>query len=451
MNLCYNKLSFEPERLLHKILEIISQTLDIDTILNTLAKEIGEYFGIDRAFIIRYAAQENSLHIKLHGSYYRSADVPVFDSSDFPPRLFQLLTRDIPLERAMRLHRFETSEAYYQDLKQRMLDHPHLSETEKTEYVEYFRTILIEKCRTHAFLQIGITYRGIPYGVITLQNCQSRIWTDEDVRLLQDITTYIGVAFYQTDLYQQEQKARKEAEEAREAAVLATRKKSQFLANMSHELRTPLNAIIGYSEMILKGMANTVEKQEKYANAISISGRHLLDMVNDILDISKVEAGKLNLNIEWVALPSLLDALVSITKPMAQEKNVHLRFSVARELEGIQADPQRLKQIFFNLITNAIKFNREGGQVDILIHKTAEGEWIVSQVKDTGIGIPSDKINELFTEFYQVDSSHSRAYDGTGLGLALTKRLVELHGGHISVESEEGIGSTFTFHLPALR
>jgi PAS domain S-box-containing protein len=238
--------------------------------------------------------------------------------------------------------------------------------------------------------------------------------------------------------------------EAKAAADRANQRKSQFLANMSHELRTPLNAIIGFSEMLLAGMASSPEKQQKYIENIATSGHHLLHMVNDILDLSKVEADKMHLERKPVDLESLLMEVLEELKPQAASRLVRLHFHRPPERFQLEADPVRLRQVVYNLLTNAIKFNKPNGQVYVRLslEQQPAGTWCVMAVEDTGIGIPQDKMQELFSQFYQIDSSTSRKYEGTGLGLALTKRLVELHGGTIEVKSEESRYSIFTVRLP---
>ncbi len=239
--------------------------------------------------------------------------------------------------------------------------------------------------------------------------------------------------------------------QAKTTAEEANQRKSLFLANMSHELRTPLNAVIGYSQMMEKELAGPLnDKQKKYAHAILVSGRHLLDMVNDILDLAKIEAGHIALEIQSVDVFAMILDLQDILMPMAEAKDVSLSFEVDPGLSQVLADPARLRQIFFNLISNALKFNRQEGRVFVRLFATHSDDqpWFVGEVADTGIGMPQEKMGELFTQFYQIDSSMSRQHDGAGLGLALTRRLVELHGGTISAQSEEGQGSVFRFKLP---
>lgn len=248
-----------------------------------------------------------------------------------------------------------------------------------------------------------------------------------------------------TQLEEQVRQAKKEAE----LAEMINQKKNLFFAVMSHELRTPLNAIIGFSDMLEGGFVGPLtEKQKSYVHNVAISGRHLLEMVNDILDLSKIEAGRLMLHPEFLHLPSLIKDIRGVVSHLGMAKNVEVEFSVANDLQGIEADSTRLRQILFNLISNAIKFNREGGRVKVAFQPSEDKKWVVCRVEDTGIGIPQAEISSLFTEFYQIDTSPSRSQQGTGLGLALTKRLVELHGGFITVESIEGVGTTFKFALP---
>jgi PAS domain S-box-containing protein len=238
---------------------------------------------------------------------------------------------------------------------------------------------------------------------------------------------------------------------AKDLAEDASLRKSQFLANMSHELRTPLNAVIGYSEMMKLGLTGELnEKQKKYVHNIHISGKHLLAMVNDILDIAKIEAGRIQVRLEPIEVRTLVKALQEVMSPMAEEKGIGLSFELDPSLTHVIADPTRLKQVFFNLMSNAIKFNKPGGQVTVRMRTRMEldAPWFVAEVEDTGIGMPQDKMQELFSRFYQIDSSTARQYEGTGLGLALTRHLIELHEGAISVESEEGQGSRFTVRFP---
>ncbi|HII80934.1 MAG TPA: PAS domain S-box protein [Methanosarcina sp.] len=235
--------------------------------------------------------------------------------------------------------------------------------------------------------------------------------------------------------------------DARIEAETASRTKSEFLANMSHELRTPLNSIIGFSDILLEKIFGELnEKQLKYVNNISISGKHLLGLINDILDLSKVEAGKMDLRYSEFSVGSVFEEVKSTLLPLAQAKTLEIDLKVEPDFEDIQADRSRLTQILYNLVSNAIKFTPEGGRISIQCKKS--GTRAIFSVTDTGIGISSEDQKKLFQPFTQIDSSSARQYCGTGLGLVLVKNFVELHGGKIWVESETGKGSSFTFELP---
>lgn len=234
----------------------------------------------------------------------------------------------------------------------------------------------------------------------------------------------------------------------------ANRAKSAFLANMSHELRTPLNAIIGFSEVLEDQTFGELNaKQGKYVRNIRSSGKHLLNMINDILDLSKIEAGKLELRPERFAIKETVDGILEIVKVLASKKNVDLHCCLDPALTEIEADPKQFKQIVYNLLSNAVKFTPEGGKVELktTLRETAGSEvrrFAEISVSDTGIGIAPEDHDKVFNEFQQIDDSYSRQQEGTGLGLALSKKLVEMHGGEIGFASEKGKGTTFTFTIP---
>jgi len=229
----------------------------------------------------------------------------------------------------------------------------------------------------------------------------------------------------------------------------ANQKKNMFMAMMSHELRTPLTSIIGFSQLLEAEQGGILtDKQKKYIHNVQVAGNHLLEIINDVLDMAKMEGGSFKLYPRILDIESLVNSLKNILAVQAASKSIHLAFDIQPGLDGMEGDPVRIRQILLNLLNNAIKFNHENGEVNIHLFKTEDQQWVVCEVQDTGIGIPKNKIPNLFTEFYQVDSSAIRKNGGTGLGLAITKKLVELHGGTIEVKSEEGVGSTFTFKIP---
>ncbi|MBU4454041.1 MAG: PAS domain S-box protein [Euryarchaeota archaeon] len=229
---------------------------------------------------------------------------------------------------------------------------------------------------------------------------------------------------------------------------LASKAKSDFLANMSHELRTPLNSIIGFTELIKQKNAGEVnEKQMHYLENVLTSGNHLLRLINDILDISGVESGNIELALERISVAEIIDESIILIKEGASARNIALKKDLHPALEFIEADRLRLKQILFNLINNAVKFSKKGsGTVTISTRK--DGDMAKFSVTDTGIGIREGDMGRLFKEFEQLDMGISRNYGGTGLGLAISKNLVELHGGKIMVDSRYGEGSTFSFLIP---
>jgi diguanylate cyclase (GGDEF)-like protein len=231
--------------------------------------------------------------------------------------------------------------------------------------------------------------------------------------------------------------------------------KSRFITNMNHELRTPLNSILGFSDVLLeKTFGDLTENQERYIKNIHSSGKHLLDIINNCLDIAKIEAGKFDMSYEMFPVLSVLSEVFNIMTPLADKKNIELKLSMSDTVDSITADRVKLKQILYNLLSNALKFTPEGGNVGIIVEKEAgkgeseDQEYAKFSVWDTGVGLSPDDKERIFDEFEQVESSLSRKYEGVGLGLALTRRLVELHGGRIFVESKIGEGSTFTFEIP---
>ena len=233
-----------------------------------------------------------------------------------------------------------------------------------------------------------------------------------------------------------------------EAAQAANRAKSDFLANMSHELRTPLNAIIGFSEVLETGQAGELsEKQKEYSGEIRTSGLHLLALINDILDMSKIEAGKMTLELERVDLAALLGSSLAIVRERALHHGIALESRVALDLGFAEVDPRKFKQMVYNLLANAVKFTPDGGSVRLTAQRLSAGLFEFSVI-DTGIGIAEKDKQRLFLPFEQLDGSLARKYEGTGLGLSMVKRLAELHGGTVSVSSEPGRGSCFAVRLP---
>jgi len=238
-----------------------------------------------------------------------------------------------------------------------------------------------------------------------------------------------------------------EIQEKTQQLEIANRHKSEFLANMSHELRTPLNAVIGFSEVLLERMFGEVnEKQEEYLQDILSSGKHLLSLINDILDLSKIEAGRMELEALPFDLPAALDNALTLIKERAARNSIGLAVHVDPRIGEVVADERKVKQVLLNLLSNAVKFTPEGGTITMTA--ILNGGMVEISVADTGIGIAPEDQAAVFEEFRQVGTDYARKREGTGLGLALARRLVELHGGALTLQSELGKGSTFTFTIP---
>ncbi len=254
-----------------------------------------------------------------------------------------------------------------------------------------------------------------------------------------DFSNVIGAVEYGVDIT--------DLRNAKLDSEAANRAKSEFLANMSHELRTPLNSIIGFSDVLLEGYTGDLnEKQTRYLKNISSSGKHLLNIINDILDISKVEAGKAQLHTEILSMENLLKEMLDNMQSLAAKKGIALKISLESDPCYVEVDKGKINQVLYNLIGNAIKFTEDRGLV--ILRAKMDMDMVYISIQDTGGGISKKDQEKLFKPFSQLDSSVSKKYEGTGLGLALAKKLVVLHGGQIWVESELGKGSTFTFTIP---
>ncbi|HEY9806979.1 MAG TPA: HAMP domain-containing sensor histidine kinase, partial [Candidatus Obscuribacterales bacterium] len=321
---------------------------------------------------------------------------------------------------------------------------------------------LLQRHQIVAKLVAPIVVQGNLWGLLIAHQCFApRQWQDSERTFLQQIAEHLAIAIDQAQLYAQLQQQKETLEErviartqelhdALAVAQSASRVRNDFLATMSHELRTPLTCVIGMSATLLRwSFGQLSDRQRRYLQTIHDSGEHLLALINDILDLSQLEAGKATLNISEFSLTNLLNQSLQTLQDKAESHEIELISEINLTATGdrFTADQRRLKQILLNLLSNAIKFTPAGGQVTL--RAWLESGTAIFQVEDTGIGIPEHQRPLLFQKFQQLDTSYHRKYEGTGLGLALTKQLVELHGGWIDVVSTVGLGSTFTVHLPA--
>jgi signal transduction histidine kinase len=299
---------------------------------------------------------------------------------------------------------------------------------------------LAQKHGRHTMLSVPLLREGRPFGTMFLRRAEVRPFSDKQIALSRTFADQAAIAIENVRLFQEIQEKTRQLE-------VANKHKSDFLANMSHELRTPLNAIIGFSEVLIDRMFGEVnEKQADYLKDIHESGKHLLSLINDILDLSKIEAGRMDLEISSFHLPTALSNAMTLVRERAQRHGIQLDLEIGPGLGDLQADERKFKQIVVNLLSNAVKFTPDGGRVDV--SALLDPTHIRISVKDTGIGIAPEDHAAVFEEFKQVGRDYTRKAEGTGLGLALTKRFVELHGGEIRLESAPGKGSTFTFTLP---
>ncbi len=319
---------------------------------------------------------------------------------------------------------------------------------------------------TESWLGVPMIARDRLIGVISVESYKKNAFNNDDVILLTAIANQAAVALENAHLYKDlesltyalEQRVMERTNELREAnlrLLAADRSKNQFLANMSHELRTPLNSIIGFSSVLLESTRQTLmPRLYKFLENIHTAGNHLLELINDILDLSKIEAGKMELRPEFFDLHETIAAVERVMKGFASQANVHIISTINPDVPRVRLDEGRLKQILFNLLSNAVKFSPHGGPVTIhsaVVPKDQSPLGVDSvriEVTDRGIGIGPEELERIFDEFYQTEEGRRSRRGGTGLGLSLTRNFVELHHGTIEVQSSPGSGSCFTLYLP---
>ena len=301
---------------------------------------------------------------------------------------------------------------------------------------------VFERHGYRSLLAVPLLFETQIVGSLVVWGREAGGFPQEIVELLQTFATQSVLAIQNARLFREIEVKSKELE-------VASQHKSEFLANMSHELRTPLNAIIGFSEVLSERMFGDLnEKQEEYLKDIYASGTHLLSLINDILDLSKIEAGRMELELTDFHLPTAFDNALTLVRERAGRRSITLEMSVDERLGEVRADERKIRQVVLNLLSNAIKFTPEGGCVEVVAMQK-DGSVEVS-VSDNGVGIAPEDLEVVFEEFRQVGTAEKKA-EGTGLGLTLCRKFIELHGGKIWVKSQIGVGSTFTFTIPVRR
>jgi len=294
-----------------------------------------------------------------------------------------------------------------------------------------------------------------PFETVRVRKDGQRIDVSVTISPIKDVQgKVVGVSKIARDITQRKrfehalQQTNVELERARLIAEKASNAKSEFISGMSHELRTPLNGIIGFTEFLIDEKPGPLRpKQKEYLGDVLNSGRHLLQLINDVLDLAKVEAGKMELHLETFPVRKAVEEVTAVVYGIASKKQIAITIEIGPDLDAVTLDQHKFKQILYNLLSNAVKFSNDGGQVSIRAHRLDTRQLEVA-VRDAGIGIKAEDIGRLFHEFEQLDSGTARRFEGTGLGLALTRKIVEFQGGHIRVESQPGHGSTFTVVLP---
>ena len=429
------------EQLLNQIARILNSSLDPNHVLQEITRLTGTSFAVDRAFI--FEIQQD--HIHLLDEWQASDTVPSMLHTSFPiADWLDLLDpqADFYVQRAFHAPDYATLEPTPSRLIHR---HDH---------------------QVKSVLNVPILIRGQLFGGICLNTTTTqRTFTESEIHLLQQISDHAAIALYNAQSYERleqlVQARTQELEHEKRLSEAANTAKSEFLANMSHELRTPLTGILGFSSILLKQIFGPLNaKQQQYIEQTAACGEHLLALINDLLDLSKIEAGRDDLTLETVDVKELCTACLAFIREQAQNRGLRVVLAIDPKVTTCPADSRRLKQILVNLLSNAVKFT-EQGTVTLTVDQADSGMdqkstdfspeqpmCIRFQVADTGIGIAEQDMPVLFQPFQQLDSGLDKKYQGTGLGLALARKLAQLHGGDLTVTSELGHGSCFTLSLP---
>ena len=407
--------SVEELKALGEVGRAVSSTLDLETVLSTIVSQASQLSGTDGGAMYEYDEEAEEFHLRA--------------TQDLAIEFVELLrsTRIRKGEGAVGRMAVTFEPMQIPDIEQ---DATYQSRLRSAALAEGY----------HALLAVPLLRENQIIGALIFNRKAPGEFSPDVIELVRTFAAQSALAIQNARLFQ-------ELEEKSRQLEIADRHKSEFLASMSHELRTPLNAVIGFSEVLLDRMFGELNpKQDEYLQDIVTSGRHLLSLINDILDLAKIEAGRMELEITDFDLPQAIDNSITLVRERASRRAIALATDVDPQLGGVKGDERKVKQVLLNLLSNAIKFTPEGGRVDV--HATlADGVAEIS-VSDTGVGIAPADHEAVFEEFRQVGSDYAKKHEGTGLGLTLSRRFVELHGGKIWVKSELGHGATFTFTLP---
>ena len=396
--------------------QAVSSTLDLQTVLSTIVGRAVQLSGTDCGIIYEYDEPTQEFHLR--ASYQMEQEL--VDAYQATP---------------LRLGQGATGRAAETKMPTQIADL-----RQEQEFATRGMRPILSRLGYRSLLAVPLLLDQKIMGALTIYRRETGDFSPEIVNLLRTFATQSVLAIQNARLF-------REIEDKSRQIEAANRHKSEFLANMSHELRTPLNAIIGFSEVLGERMFGELnEKQAEYTEDILSSGRHLLSLINEILDLSKVEAGRMELELAKFDLPLAIDNARTFVRERATKHGINLDVTVDERLGDFVGDERKIKQILLNLLSNAVKFTPEGGRIGIKARQ-ADGSVEIS-VSDTGIGIAPEDQPKIFEEFRQVGADYAHKIEGTGLGLTLAKKFVELHGGKIWVESEVGKGSTFSFTLP---
>lgn len=413
------------ERLLNQIIHNLNSSLDPQYILTEIVTQTGKCFDVERVNIFSL----NSEYLNFLNEWRANDNINSILGS-------KLFFSEVP---------------YLIDTNSDYRCHVVVHIPNCQECVELKDLPEIQQTQTLSMLRVPIFIRGQFFGGLSLQTITKyRTFTEDEIHLLQKIAEQAALALYNAKNYERLEELVKERTQELEREKLiseaANRAKSEFLANIGHELRTPLTGILGFSHVLLEQIFGELnDKQKQYISGINSCGQHLLDLINDLLDLSKIEAGKEELSLDMVEIEEICQASIFLVRERSQEKGLDLSLSIPADVTTFIADNRRVKQILFNLLSNAVKFT-EAGSVTLKVEKT--DNIIKFSVIDTGIGISPEDQTKLFKPFQQLDSGLARKYEGTGLGLVLSRKLANLHGGDITLFSELGKGSCFTLWLP---